>query len=89
MRQLEDWFFTRGAGDPPEEYLDYKLCREVYHCPPDALEAQDARTVDLHLQFYLLDLAEQAKAERAHSGKTRMRLGGRKRPPQRARADGR
>jgi hypothetical protein len=51
--------FTRGAVDPPEEYIEYKLCHEVYHCTPAELDEQDSFTVNLHWAFYVEELEEQ------------------------------
>jgi hypothetical protein len=52
MRQFEDWRFTKGACDPPQEYLDYLLCAHVYHCTPLELDEQPAQAVNLHLAFF-------------------------------------
>lgn len=36
-------------GQPPKEYIDLVLCRDVYHCTPSELYQQDARIVMAHL----------------------------------------
>lgn len=36
-------------GAPPPEYLELLLCRDVYHCTPSELDAQDWERVQLHL----------------------------------------
>lgn len=33
----------------PPEYLSLYLCRDVYHCTPAELLAQDPRTILIHL----------------------------------------
>lgn len=33
------------GGQPPPEYTDLVLCRDVYHCTPSELAAQDAEDV--------------------------------------------
>lgn len=38
-----------GKGGPPVDYVDMILCRDVYHCPPDALDRQDTARVRRHL----------------------------------------
>ena len=40
--------FTKSCG-APMPYVTLQLCRDVYHCPPDALRRQDLRTVLEHL----------------------------------------
>jgi len=52
MRQFEDWRFTKGACDPPEEYIDYVLCHHVYRCTPTELDEQPAHLVNYHLEFW-------------------------------------
>jgi hypothetical protein len=37
------------GGTPPPEYTDLVLCRDVYHCTPSELAAQDAEDVLLTL----------------------------------------
>ena len=49
-----------GGGDTPWEYVDLRLCRDVYHCLPSALEAEDARTILTHLEF----MAKEARVDR-------------------------
>ena len=36
-------------GPIPSEYLELVLCRDVYHCPPDVLDRQDASRVLTHI----------------------------------------
>ena len=43
--------FIGGKHDPPPEYIDYLLCRHVYHCLPSELDAEDAEAIALHLDF--------------------------------------
>ena len=37
------------SGQPPGEYLTFRLCRDVYHCRPSELEQEDLKTVLAHL----------------------------------------
>ena len=60
MRQFEDWRFTKGACDPPQEYLDFLLCAHVYHCTPSELDEQPALTANLHLEFYNKEQVQQS-----------------------------
>lgn len=52
MRQFRDWQFTKGAIDPPQEYIDFVLCHHVYHCTPYELDDQPAFLTGLHLEFW-------------------------------------
>lgn len=36
-------------GALPTEYVDLVLCRDVYHCTPSELDAQDAERIATHL----------------------------------------
>lgn len=42
-------FLWMGRGQPPAEYVDLILCRDVYHCTATALDEQDATRVAGHL----------------------------------------
>ena len=35
--------------EPPAEYVDLCMCRDVYHCTPAELARQDAVTIACHL----------------------------------------
>ncbi len=35
----------------PQEYTDFILMRNVYHCTPSELEQQDISIIDLHIGF--------------------------------------
>ncbi len=48
--RLSIHLWTGGVSAPPE-YTDLRLCRDVYHCTPSELDAQDARTIALHIAF--------------------------------------
>jgi hypothetical protein len=37
-----------------EDLKDYILCKEIYHCTPEELERQDAKTVEIHYFIYCL-----------------------------------
>ena len=60
MRQFEDWRFTKGAVDPPQEYLDFILCAHVYHCTPSELDELPALTVNMHLEFWNKEQTKQS-----------------------------
>ena len=54
-----------GGGEPPWEWVQLVLCRDVYHCRPSELDGEDAETVMTHLA--LLNTAakvEEFKAKR-------------------------
>lgn len=36
-------------GELPAEYVDLVLCRDVYHCAPSVLDAQDWERIATHL----------------------------------------
>jgi hypothetical protein len=36
-------------GEPPHEYVKLRLCREVYHCLPSQLDAEDPEQIEAHL----------------------------------------
>lgn len=38
-----------GIGDPPDEYQDMVLCRDIYHCLPSELDGQDWDRIETHL----------------------------------------
>ena len=40
---------TLGDRPMPIEYLELILCRDVYHCTPNELDAQDMERVGAHL----------------------------------------
>ncbi len=37
------------SHDPPAEYVELYLCRDVYHCTPSALAEQDYQVVMAHM----------------------------------------
>jgi hypothetical protein len=44
---------TPGAGrKTPKEYTDLILCRDIFHCTPDALDRQDANRVNGIVKAY-------------------------------------
>lgn len=47
----------------PPDYLDYYLCRYVYHCPPSELDRQDLHRVLAHLTC--MDVEHQVERARA------------------------
>ena len=72
MRQFEDWRFTKGAIDAPQEYIDYILCAHIYHCTPSDLDNQPAFLTGLHFRFW-------SKEQEKQSGKKATLRGKRKR----------
>ena len=41
--------------EPPEDLIDYTLCRYVYHCTPSELDEQDAERIERHLIIFRQD----------------------------------
>jgi hypothetical protein len=39
----------------PWEYIEYVMCKDIYHCTPDEFRQQDIETVLLHLAFFNLE----------------------------------
>ncbi len=47
-----DRFFRAGRkGHLPDEYPDFILIRDVYHCTPAELDMQDAGVIEMHKRF--------------------------------------
>jgi len=61
MVQYRNWEFLGGGLLPPSEYQDFILCHHLYHCTPEELNRQDARTVALHLEFWAHEQKRKAK----------------------------
>lgn len=58
-------YLWTGGIDPPEEYIELYLCRDVFHCTPDQLP--DLGTI---LRFLtVLGAENHVKAERAKQRK--------------------
>jgi hypothetical protein len=38
-----------GIGDLPWEYVEMRLCRDVYHCLPSELDREDWGRVRMHM----------------------------------------
>ena len=60
--RLSEWLWT-GHGQPPNEYLELVLCRDIYHCAPDVLRRQNLGTVLRHLECAKIE-ATLSKAKR-------------------------
>lgn len=45
---------------PPPEFRDLMICRDLYHCTPSELDAQDAERVDLDWFLWQEELRIQA-----------------------------
>lgn len=50
---------SKEKREMPWEYVQLRLCRDVYHCTPSALDEEDWATVQTHLR--LLDVEARAK----------------------------
>lgn len=61
------------------EYLELVLCRDVYHCTPSELAAEDWRTIEAHLEV----MAAEAQVRDMTSGNrgTRRTRGRLSKPP--------
>lgn len=67
LKRVLAHLWTQGSA--PVEYVELLLCRDVYHCPPDVLARQPARTVLRHLTC----LRAEAVVQRAQARKLRAR----------------
>ena len=64
------WLGVGNAIDPhtgesqpqPWEYIQLRLCQDVYHCTPSQLDEQDWQTIETHL--LILNLEEQLRQAR-------------------------
>ncbi len=56
--------------EPPEDLIDFHLCRDVYHCTPSELDMQDAERVERHLIIWRQEqrAKQQPKPTEAKSG---------------------
>ena len=45
----------------PEEYIDFDLIRNVYHCTPAELEEQDFSTIFLHREILRVEAEKEKK----------------------------
>lgn len=49
-------FLHTGIGEPPDEYVEYVMCRHVWPgCTPDELDRQDAKRVFDALACYAME----------------------------------
>lgn len=46
---------TGIARPMPREYIEFILCRDVYHCTPSELDQEDAVKVEQHIRFLELE----------------------------------
>lgn len=67
LKRMLAHLWTQSSA--PVEYVELILCREVYHCPPDELARQNARTVLRHLTC----LRAEGVVQRAQARKLRAR----------------
>lgn len=42
---------TGKTGNLPEEYIDFLMISELYHCTPEELDRQDSSVISTHLHF--------------------------------------
>lgn len=63
---LAKYLWTR-TGEPPLEYIELILCRDVYHCLPSQLYKEDYRVVAAHLA--LADEEAQIREARERHGR--------------------
>lgn len=61
------WIWTGGC-EPPPEWNDLVLCRDIYHCRPSELDEEDDRVVEIHLALHNAEL-------KARNAKNRPSLG--------------
>ena len=59
-----------GLAPLPAAYTELVLCRDIYHCPPDALDRQPLRRVAQHLAALRAERRHQAIVT-AHQRKRR------------------
>ena len=63
------WLIEPTRHPLPDEYLELFLCRDVYHCTPGELDAQDYKTVTEHLACIAAEsMVKEAREKR--NGKT-------------------
>lgn len=60
--QLTTYLFL-GKGEEPPEYTDLVLCRDIYHCTPDELDALDYERVLMHT--VVLSVESKVRARRS------------------------
>jgi len=46
---LSVWAHLWTGADAPQEYVDYILCTQLYHCLPSQLDTEDAYRINAHL----------------------------------------
>lgn len=49
-----------NAKEAPQEYVDYVLIKNLYHCTPEELDRQDDHITSLHIEFMTLEAKEEA-----------------------------
>lgn len=52
MESLVRSFLESGGKNAPQEYVDYILMTELWHCPPSVFEEQEEKMIDLHTRIY-------------------------------------
>lgn len=49
----------KNGGAVVDEYRDYILIKELYHCKPSELDSEDDRVLDLHFQIMQMEKKEE------------------------------
>lgn len=73
LERLIHNFLESGGSHAPEEYVDYILMTELWHCPPSVFQEQEEKMIDLHTRIYneknRKEWKEQKRAEQKTSFK--------------------
>lgn len=64
MAEVRDYFENGNKKKGlPQEYIDFQIMSQVYHCTPSEFDEQEDWIIDAHIEF--LDVQnEQARLER-------------------------
>lgn len=61
---MQRFFHSGKTGGAPQEYIDFLLMKDVYHCTPSELDEQDASKITLHINFLNMQQEESIKDQR-------------------------
>lgn len=53
-----------GSGDAPWDYIELQLCRDVYHCLPSELDAEEWDRISRHLDMMDVEAKTEHKLNR-------------------------
>lgn len=59
MEQVAEMLWVANYDDLPPEYIEYRLCRDVFHCLPSELDDEPWQPIRRALAF----IAAEAKAK--------------------------